>query len=400
VPVLSTPPTGLANNFGLSLSTVLHSQRTPTTYNFNFAIEYELPHQVVVTAGYVGSRGLFLPFGFVDLNVLPVSTIEKYGSALCVTNATGCETSPYAGPVTLNPNFSAPGVPLWAALEPFPQFGDGSYSVSNGTNGVVVNGYPAGDSEYSSLQTKVQKRLTSHFTTLATFTWGKIMTDDGNPPLGFVGSHLGSAQDWRDLQYEHSISPQDVKYQFSGEVSYDLPVGKGELVNLHGVSNAIAGGWTVNAIAYLSTGVPINSPASGVPISYLNQRADMTCNPATGAPHTVNAWFNDNCFAIPGTENGGAVNSFVPGTSPAYLDHVRTRGARDLDLSIYKSFKFGETKALRFDVSSYNISNTPQYGQPSVPSIVGAVSQGLPFGLITNTINTPRQFQFGARFTF
>jgi len=38
---------------------MLHSQRTPTTYNFNFGIEYELPHQVVLSAGYVGSRGLF-----------------------------------------------------------------------------------------------------------------------------------------------------------------------------------------------------------------------------------------------------------------------------------------------------------------------------------------------------
>ena len=54
-----------------------------------------------------------------------------------------------------------------------------------------------------------------------------------------------------------------MKYQFTGEVSYDLPVGKGRQVNLNGVSNAIAGGWTVNAIAYLSTGVPINSPISG-----------------------------------------------------------------------------------------------------------------------------------------
>jgi hypothetical protein len=61
---------------------------------------------------------------------------------------------------------------------------------------------------------------------------------------------------------------------------------------------------------------------------------------------------------------------------------------------------FGETRALRFDVSAYNISNTPQYGYPSVPSITGVQQQQLQFGLITNTINTPRQFQFGARFTF
>jgi hypothetical protein len=395
VPTFTSPPTGLGNNLGILLSTVLHSQRTPTTYNFNFALEYELPHQVVVTAGYVGSRGLFLPLSNVDFNVLDVPTIEKYNYSMCVdTSQPSCVYVPNKwAPIqpATNANYGATTVPLWMALQQFPQFGNGSYGSGNG---VVVNGYPAGDSEYSSLQAKVQKRLTSHFTTLATFTWGKIMTDDGNPPLGFVGTHLGAAQDWRDLQYEHSISPQDVKYQFSGEVSYDLPVGKGRALKLNGVPNAALGGWTVNAIGYLSTGVPINAPSSGTPIGYLpNQRADMTCNPATGAPHTVAAWFNVTCFALP-------VNPFVPGTAPDYLDNVRTRGARDLDLSIYKSFPLGEHRNLRFDISSYNLTNTPQYGYPTVPSVVGAVQQSLPFGQITNTVNTPRQFQFGARFTF
>jgi hypothetical protein len=400
VPTLTAPPTGLANNLGNTAVTVLHSQRTPTIYNFNFAVEYELPHQVVVTVGYVGSRGLFLPFSSVDLDALSLGTIEKYNYSLCVdTSQPSCVYVPNKWAPILPPtnaNYGAATVPLWVALQAYPQFGTGSY----GGGGVIVNGYPAGDSEYSSLQTKLQKRLTNHFTTLATFTWGKIITDDGNPPLGFVGTHNGAAQDWRNLNLEHSISPQDVKYQFSGEVSYDLPVGKGRGINLSGVSNAVLGGWTTNAILYLSTGVPIASPGSGVPIGYFNQRADLTCNPAKGAPHTVAVWFSDSCFAVPGTENGGTANPFIPGTAPAYLDHVRTRGARDLDLSIYKSFNFGETKALRFDVSSYNISNTPQYGYPSVPSVIGATQQNLPFGLITNTINTPRQFQFGARFTF
>ena len=399
VPTITSPPTGLANNLGIGLSAVLHSQRTPTTYNFNFAIEYELPHQVVVTVGYVGSRGLFLPFGSVNLNTLDLATIQQYDYSLCVDpSQLSCVLVPNKWAATqpsTNSFYGSATVPLWASLMPFPQFGNGSYG-----SGVAVSGYPAGDSEYSSLQTKLQKRLTSHFTTLATFTWGEIMTDDGNPPLGFVGTHLGAPQDWRNLSYEHSVSPQDVKYQFTGQVSYDLPVGKDMAVNLSGVSNAILGGWTVNAIGYLSTGVPIASPTSGTPVAYINQRADMTCNPASGAPHTVAVWFNDNCFAVPGTENGGAGDPFIPGTAPAYLDHVRTRGARDLDLSIFKTFVFEQTKALRFDVSSYNITNTPQYGYPSVPSIVGATQQALPFGLITNTINTPRQFQFGARFTF
>jgi len=396
IPVFTAPPAGLANNLGLTLSTVLRSQRTPTVYNYNFALEYELPHQVVVTVGYVGSRGLFLPFSNVDLNQLSLETIQQYGSSLCVVTSPSCMV-PNAGPVSVNPNFSGqPTVPQWATLQPFPQFGNGSYGSGNG---ILAWGYPAGDSAYNSLQAKVQKRLTDHFTTLTTFTWGKILTDDGYPPLGFVGSHNpGGPQDWRDLKYERSISPQDVKYQFTGQVSYDLPVGKGQRVNLNGVSNAILGGWTTNAIVYLSTGIPIASPSSGVSPSYFNQRADLTCNPSSGFQRTVANWVNNNCFAIPGTENGGAANAFIPGNAPAYLANVRTRGARELDLSLYKVFAIGEHKQLRLDVSSYNVTNWAQYGTPPMQDLTSSSNQ--PFSGITNVVNTPRQFQFGARFNF
>jgi hypothetical protein len=41
-------------------------------------------------------------------------------------------------------------------------------------------------------------------------------------------------------------------------------------------------------------------------------------------------------------------------------------GARDLDLSIYKNFLFGESKALRFDVSAYDATNKAQFGMPTV----------------------------------
>ena len=75
----------------------------------------------------------------------------------------------------------------------------------------------------------------------------------GNPPLAFVGSHGGGVQDARNLSLEHSVSPQDVKYQFTGQASYDLPIGPGRAINMNGVGNAILGGWTLNGIMYLST---------------------------------------------------------------------------------------------------------------------------------------------------
>ena len=408
VPTFSTPPPGLANNLGTSLATMLHSQRTTTTYNYNFGLEYQLPHEVVISAGYVGSRGLFLPLGGVDLNQLDLQTIARYGASLCVdTSDLACEMVPNTWASILPPtnsNYGSDTVPLWVSLQEFPQFGNGSYGAGNGVN---VSAYPGGDSAYNSLQTKVQKRLTHHFTALASFTWAKLMTDDGNPPLGFVGSHGGAAQDWRNLNLEHSVSPQDVKYQFTGQASYDLPVGRGRVVNLNGVGDAILGGWTANIIAYLSTGIPVASPVSGTSPSYFNQRADMVCDPSKGAPHTAETWFNYSCFTIPGVAQGSTdlstANPFVAGSAPAYLDHVRTMGAQDFDLSLYKSFSLGGERALRFEISSYNIANRAQLGMPGVPSIFDVYTQpdvAAAFGQITNTVNSPRQFQFGGRFTF
>jgi hypothetical protein len=302
-----------------------------------------------------------------------------------------------------NANYGQTQVPLWVSLQPYPQFGDGSYGSGNG---VLAHGYPAGDSEYSSLQTKLQKRLTQHFTALVAFTWAKLMTDDGNPPLGFVGSHGGAAQDTRNLSLEHSVSPQDVKYQLNAQVSYDLPMGKGRALNLSGVANVILGGWTVNGIAYLSTGVPVASPTSGTPNGYFNQRANMVCDPNKSAPHTATEWFSYACFTVPGVAAGSTdlstANRFVPGTAPAYLDHVRTMGAQDVDLSLHKNFKLGNEKNLRLEISSYNLTNKAQLGMPAVPSITDVINgqATTPFGQILSTVNLPRQFQFGSRFTF
>ena len=382
---------GLATNLGSTPNVMLHTQRTQTTYNFNFGLEYELPRGVVVSAGYVGSRGLFLPLSQVDLNELDLGTIQKYGASLCVdTSNAACVTVPNTWAAiqpSTNNNYGSPTVPLWVSLQQYPQFGTGNYGAGNG---VLVHGYPSGDSEYSSLQTKVQKRMTQHFTTLVSFTWAKLMTDDGNPPLGFVGSHGGAPQDTKNMSLEHSVSPQDVKYQFTLQASYDLPMGKDRALSLHGPMNAALGGWTVNGVAYLSSGVPIASPVSGVAPSYFNQRADLTCDPSKGAPHTAATWFKYNCFAIPGAESGGSANPFVPGSAPAYLDHVRTMGAQDLDLSLFKSFQLGEERKLRFEISSFNVANKAQLGMPGVPSITAVETdpaQAAAFGQITANVN-------------
>jgi hypothetical protein len=387
---------GANTNLGSTLATVLHSPRTLTTYNFNFGIEYQFPHETILSAAYVGSRGLFLPLGSVDLNQFSLQTLQHYGTSLCVVPDSTCVMVPNkweAIQPSTNGNYGLSTVPLWVALQPYPQFGNGGYG---GGNGVNVNGYAGGDSDYSSLQMKVEKRMTRHFTTLAAFTWGKLITDDAAPPLGFVGYHgVGSPQDWKNLNLEHSLSAQDVKYQFNWQLSYDLPVGQGRAVNLSGFANQALGGWTVNTIVYLSTGVPIASP-NGTEDPYFSQRVNLNCDPGKGAPHSVNEWFNYTCFSQPG-------NLFAPGTAPAFLSSIRTDGAHDLDVSVYKNFKLPHEMNARIEASAYNFTNSVQMGYPNVfwnPSAASNPSVMAGFGQITNASNTPRQIQFGARFTF
>ena len=195
VPIFTKSPTGLAANLGTTLGSVLHSQRTMTTYNFNFGLEYELPHRFVVSVGYVGSRGLFLPFNSVDLNDLDLRTIQQYGASLCVDSSNpSCQMVANTwAPIqpSTNNNSGASTVPLWVSLQ----------TVSSVWQRWIWGWRRSSHSRIPGRRLGIQldasegtEKLTNNFTTLATFTWGKLMTDDGFPPLQYVGSHAGKYQ--------------------------------------------------------------------------------------------------------------------------------------------------------------------------------------------------------------
>lgn len=380
---------GPATNLGSVLTTAYDSQPEPTTYDFNFGFQYQLPSQTIFSAAWVGSRGLHLPFGGEDINELPLQVIEKYQGTL-----QNQVPNPYQAAVTdpTSAMYGATTISKAQALQLYPQFTNGSL----GGGGVTISGAPIGDSIYHSLQLKLQKRLTSHFTTLVGYTWGKLLTDDFTAPLTFIGTNLGAHQDVKNLGLDRSLSTQDVSNWLSWQTSYDLPIGPGRLINLSkGWANTLVGGWTVNTIVSLSTGIPVASP-SGTGDPYFGQRPDLACNPAAGAAHTAAQWFNWTCFKQPASQ-------FFPGTAPSVLPNVRTDGTSNIDASIFKNFPLGEQRNIRFEVAAYNLTNSVQLGYPNVfwnqnaasdPSVMSG------FGQITAAANTPRQLQFGLRFTF
>lgn len=384
---LSKGSLGLATNLGTSLQTVPHSQPDASAYNWNAGWQYAFGNNISISADYVGSRGLHQSIGNggsgPPLNELSLQQIGQYNTQLGTSIA-----NPFVNAVT-NPSapfYKSPTIPFWQAVAPFPQFASGSPG-----GGVNLNSLPLLDSNYNALIVKAEKRLSTHFTTQASFTWAKTISDGSNGPYSYVLSNTGY-QDWHNLNLERSVDAQDVSKAFSWFVLYDLPVGRGRALDPGSRwANAIVGGWAVNTVLSLTTGVPIVTGGSFPNQSiYFNQRPDLTCDPASGAQHNRSQWFLPNCFAAP-------ASPYVAGSAPRTLSDVRADGTHNLDLSAVKNFGVGEGRNLQVRADFFNFTNSVQLGIPNSNWNPNNLSG---FGQVTSAASTPRQVQLGARFTF
>jgi hypothetical protein len=240
--------------------------------------------------------------------------------------------------------------------------------------------------------------LSHGFTSLTSFTWGKLITDDAGGSLAFSGNNFASPQDFQDLRLERALSTQDIPFYLSWQLSYDLPIGENRAVPLHGWADKAFGGWTISPVFSLSDGQPIATP-NGTLDPWFNQRPNISASCGTGATKSVATWFNYACMTEP-------TDMFTAGTAGAILPGIRTDGTHNLDLSIAKHFKFGEKKDLELSASAYNFTNSVQFGYPNVfwsPENFGqnpSSDDQAGFGQITNQANNPRYMSFQARFKF
>jgi hypothetical protein len=67
---------------------------------------------------------------------------------------------------------------------------------------------------------------------------------------------------------------------------------------------------------------------------------------------------------------------------------------RFYDLSLSKRLALGERQALTLDVNAFNVFNITNFANP-VATLTSAF-----FGRVSSTRGNPRQFQFGAKFSF
>jgi hypothetical protein len=172
---------------------------------------------------------------------------------------------------------------------------------------------------------------------------------------------------------------------FSG--TYDLPAGRGYLFGSKGAANALLGGWQINAIISLQSGMPVTITQATNFNSFAGfsiQRPNLIGKPSLPAPERTPArFFNTNAFATaPQFTIGSASRNPVRG--PAY---------RDVDLALVKHLSISHEAGFEFRAEMFNITNTPAFGQPN--GSFGSAS----FGSITNTTTDPRVIQLAIRFS-
>jgi hypothetical protein len=116
-----------------------------------------------------------------------------------------------------------------------------------------------------------------------------------------------------------------------------------------------------------------------------------------GGPHNVNQWLNPAAFANPAAATAvGQTNAAPLGGAPT---QVVGPGFHRFDFSLFKQVQVSESKSLEFRAEVFNLTNTPDFANPSGTNFTVTST----FGKITSTVNSPndpRQIQLALKFYF
>jgi Carboxypeptidase regulatory-like domain/TonB dependent receptor len=367
---------GLATNAGLAVTGNPYQQKNSYSEQWSVDVQRQLPHNLVVTVGYVGNNGKNL-YNALNYNQMPDSYLSQ-GSALLATVA-----NPFYGTITnANSPLSKATIPQWKLDLPHPQFSSMNATLES-----------MGESSYNALQLTVEHRYSQGLAVLFAYTFSH-MTDD-------VGDYEtdNDPQDNTCITCEKSTSLQDVPQtiRFSGQ--YDLPFGKGKPFANQGIASAIAGGWTIGTFYTYSTGLPVQvtennntSTFGGGSVMRPNLVPGVSLAPAGGRkiiPGHTTQYFNPAAFTL--------APAYTFGNAPRYIDGIRAPGTNNWDVLLGRKIPIKEPFGLSIQLQAFNVFNRIQFSGPT------ANINSASFGEITPTqvpYTYSRSLQANVRFSF
>ena len=376
---------GLDAALGQGIVGRIPNQAYGYSQQWNFALERAIDTNSTVTVAYAGSKGTHLIMSLtytgtgLNLNQLPDS-YDSLGPELLKQ-----VPNPFYGVLPTGTMLGAPTVAQGYLLLPHPQYPGGL------SQSVPRDGF----SSYHALQATYIRHFSHAGTLQGAYTWGKLLSNTESTSAFQDGQGgIAVVQDNYKLRAEKSVSEQDVANNLVINYGLDLPFGRGQryLSHLPELANDFVGGWRLNGITKIRSGLPIALVAAG---NGLSQFGAGTIRPnfavgcakkGSGSAHSAMraaAWFNTACFTQPG--------NFSFGTEPRVDAELKAEGEVNFDLSINKSFEIREHLRLKFTTEIFNLFNHAQFAEPNY----NLSSPG--FGEVGNQVNLPRTIQLALR---
>jgi len=351
---------------------------------WNLNVQHAITPNLTATVGYVGSRGVHLPFVDDDMDiVIPTKTQAGYIWPVPITSGT-----------TLNPNF-----------------GD--------IRGLMYKG----NSFYHALELGIHKRLSRGLQAQLSYTWGKSI-DTGSAAL--AGDTFGnsiSSLPWFDLRLNRALSDFNIGRTLVLNTTWQVPSPK----SLSGLAGWITGGWELGGIYKASDGIPF-SPTFGTdgdplglnssdPWDFVDRLVGPGCKSLVNPGHPDN-YIKTQCFAVPTAPDLAFWNANCDPAfgTPMNLQCFNLRGnagrniligpgTSNLDFSVFKNNyirRISESFNVQFRAEVFNILNHANFAVPITPDSTDIFdSTGARNGIagkLTSTTTDAREIQFALKF--
>ena len=449
--------TDAASNYGQPSGVTIFNRtgyKTGHTDQWNFFIERQLTSTWLVNAGYIGSKGGTLPWrGYpingpqnVDPGQLAAWRNAWVASAGATDPAQAQVPNPMPALIGKAPSATAgtagsggKTITAMQAAEPYV-----------GSLG-VTNYFSIGSSNYNAFVAKVQHSMAHGLMLGANYTWSKGTGSVGNAATQtFAESQQNNSAaptggvDYVNINNNHALLDYDVPWRFVVNGTYQLPFGKGKLVNTNnGFVQRLIGGWEVSGVGNFQGGMPW-APTCGATTTSLNPAGTLNgrCNQVAGQPielpkadqhyydgkqsltlpdgrtiiPAVNSFmkWNPDAWSEPivTMSNGKVfVDQYTLGSTPLTIGYLRTPGISNVNLSVIKKFPVTEGTSFDLHVNATNAFNhtNHQFNTADNTNQVNAITtagstagnNGNPqFGSYGLTALEPRQLTIQANFTF
>jgi hypothetical protein len=241
-----------------------------------------------------------------------------------------------------------------------------------------------GDSIMHSLTVRLRKRLTKGVAVGGSYTLSRSIDDASS-----IGGGIGTvAQNDRDLEAERGLSSFDQRHRFSGDFTYELPLGANKPWLNSGRVAAVFSDWQINGTVQLASGTPFTARVLGNIQDVARGtngtlRANYDGAPIAISDPTALLFFNTSAFSIPspGTFGNAGRNTIIgPGTSV-------------MNMGVTRNFNWGQTRGLSIQVLASNLLNDVQFA--AIDTNVNSPT----FGRVTG-VRPMRRVQIQTRFRF